>query len=257
MPSPPYTPYSYSPEKPTDFQVYHHSPTFNQYQLPQQPAPPTSYMDNQSECSYSSSPTKSRHRMLATSNQSSMDSQHELSPPFSAGGYSFPTPSNSPSNTLVYGSPADSSSCPYNSPPPHHSPYAEASLPYLENLPGIPTLTADAQAVFMPTDTGFSDCPYPTGDTSFVSMTTTELFPNGAHQSQLITIKQDLRYQDPMFPSASTRQPESMGYAMQAKARYTRVAVAGGRPDEKRQPKIEGMDIKGISKWLQESAPVH
>ena len=251
--SPQYTPYSYSPEVVPSFQTYNQSPTFNQYQLPQQQA----FLDNQSDCSFAGSPIKSvssSHRTLASCSQSSLDSQHEFSPPYSARGYTFPTPSNSPSNSLVHGSsmsPADSTSFPYHSPPSHHSPYTDAALPYLETIPGVPatTATVDGQAMFMPTAAGLS---YPTGDTSIISMTATEVFPIGTHQTEL------LQYQDPMFPSANAQQPDRSGYTIQAKARYTRVAVAGSRPDgPKRQAKIESLDIKGISQWLQESAPVH
>ena len=256
IPSPPYTPYSYSPEIVPSFQTYTQSPTFSHYRLPQQQSPPTSFLDNQSDCSFAGSPTKSMptsHRVLASCSQSSLDSQHEFSPPYSAGGYSFPTPINSPSNSFTHGSsvsPADSTSCPYSNLATHHSPYTDASLPYLETLSGVPA-TTDAQAMFMPSAAGFSSHSYPTGDTSIISMTTTEVFPIEAHQNQL------LQYQDPMFPSANTVQPDRKGYTVQAKARYTSVAVAGSRPDGKRQAKIESMDIKGISQWLQESAPVH
>ena len=247
IPSSPYTSYSCSPEKPSSLQG------FNHYRLLEQ-GPATSFIDGQSDSSYSRSPTKPVvHRTLATCNQSSLDSQHEMSPPFTS---CDPTPTNSPSSSFVYSSPADSTSYSYNSPPTQQSPYADAALPYMDALPKLPTLTANAQAVFMPADTGFSDCPYPTADT-FVSMATAEMFPN-ISQNQLLDVTESLHYQDPMFAStvSISRQPNATSYCAQAKARYTHVAVAG-RSNDTRRSRTEGMEIKNISKWLQDSAPVH
>ena len=253
MSSPPYTPYPYSPEKTSPYQGYNNqSPSYNHYQLLQQP-PLTPYVDNQSENNYAGSPTKSIHITLASCNQSSVDSQHELSPPYSASNYSFPSPTNSPSNSLGYCSGSDSTSCPYSSPQTQHSPYADATLPYLDTLPGVPGLTMDAQAIFMPDLTGFSDCPFPTaGETNF-----TEVFSNGSHQKQAT---QGIQYQESTMifaPTMSQQQPTMGGYAAQAKARYNHIAVAGGHSNETRRLRNEGTEIKDISRWLQESAPVH
>ena len=253
MSSPPYTPYPYSPEKTSPYQGYNNqSPSYNHYQLLQQP-PLTPYVDNQSENNYAGSPTKSIHITLASCNQSSVDSQHELSPPYSASNYSFPSPTNSPSNSLGYCSGSDSTSCPYSSPQTQHSPYADATLPYLDTLPGVPGLTMDAQAIFMPDLTGFSDCPFPTaGETNF-----TEVFFQWKSQKQAT---QGIQYQESTMifaPTMSQQQPTMGGYAAQAKARYNHIAVAGGHSNETRRLRNEGTEIKDISRWLQESAPVH